>query len=143
MGRPGKLTVSQEKEVLERAAAGETWASLAAAYGVSKAAITRVKQRAEIRAAAEPPTQHTDPETGIEVDITDDCLLGQVTRTLAREFHKKGMELEDLISIAHVLPKLATARHRIRQPAPGVKPAQAGAASPPAAEPAVPLVRFN
>jgi putative DNA-invertase from lambdoid prophage Rac len=52
LGRPTTLSADQQAEVLRRRAAGISLGSLAAAYGVSRAAIQRVERRASMKAGA-------------------------------------------------------------------------------------------
>lgn len=107
---------------------------------VSAATISRICQRVKTRAAAAPPTIHTDPVTGIEVEYSDDGMLQALGRDLWREYRKA--ELRDKIQIAKVLPAVAVARQRIREPVQS-KPQDPGQPQPP--EPAQPTecVRFN
>lgn len=147
----GKLTKEQEQDVARRALAGERYDQIIkdlAAQGIaySKPAITKLVQRVQRRALAAPlGPPAVDPKTGIEVEVTDDLAIGQVVRKLMQRFHADGCSFEDEITIAHVLPKLATARQRVRQPpTPAPKPP-----TPPGQpqEPEKPaddeLVRFN
>lgn len=146
MAAKANLTAGQEREIYERATRGEKYESIGAAYGLHKSSVARVVQRAQQRALTMPPIETAaDPKTGIAVEVTDDMVMGQVVRDLMTEYHNAG-SLEDKISIAHVLPKLAVARQRVRVPAPGPKPPEPG--QPPQPEqPGKPdeeeLVRFN
>ncbi len=148
MGRPSKLTPQQEKEALQRLALGESGESVARSLGLHRSNVLRLQQRAQVRAlaAAQPAPAAVDPKSGIEVEVTDDLAMGQVVRDLMRVYHRPGTELEDKIAIAHVLPKLATARHRVRQPPPGPKPPDRPQPTEPTKPPEGPgeeLVRFN
>jgi putative DNA-invertase from lambdoid prophage Rac len=44
LGRPASLTVEQRREVMARRAAGDSLATLAKAFGVSRAAIQRIER---------------------------------------------------------------------------------------------------
>lgn len=144
MPKPAKLNPEQEFAAYQRAKRGDRYDLIAADYKVHKSTITRLVQRLEARAVAadiQPPAK--DPQTGVEVEVTDELLLGQVIRDLTAIYHRSNGDTETKVSIAHVLPKLAAARHRIRQPVPGPKPPD----KPPPSEPPSPqpptLVRFN
>jgi len=132
----GRLSREQEQDVCRRALAGERYDQILkdlAAQGIpySKPAITKLVQRVQKRALEAPPTAATDPVTGVEVEITDELQLATATRELSALFQRirrgesvDADRLEQLISIAHVLPKLTTARHRVRQPPPEPKPTE-------------------
>lgn len=121
MAAKANLTAEQEQDICRRAERRERYESIAASYRLNKSSIARVVQRAEARAMAAPVPPlgvATDPQTGIEVEITDDAVMGHVMRSLMREFLRDGCPLADRIAIAHVLPKLATARQKVRTPQP-------------------------
>ena len=152
----GRLSREQEQDVCRRALAGEGYDQILkdlAAQGIqySKPAITKLVQRVQRRALEAPPTAGQDPVTGVEVEITDELQLATATRELSALFqkikrgeHVDAERLEQLISIAHVLPKLATARHRVRQPPPpGPKPPEGPQPGQPPEKPDDELVRFN
>lgn len=108
---------------------------------VSRATISRICQRVEARATAIPPTVHTDPKTGIEVEQSEDSILQDVGRDLWREY--RTADLRDKIQIAKVLPGVALARLKLReppqQPSRPNDPAQPAPEQPKPAE----LVSFN
>lgn len=81
---------------------------------VSAATISRICQRVEARATAIPPTVHTDPKTGIEVEQSEDSILQDMGRDLWREY--RTADLRDKIQIAKVLPGVALARLKLREP---------------------------
>jgi len=147
----GRLSREQEQDVCRRALAGERYDQILkdlAAQGIqySKPAITKLVQRVQRRALAAPAERATDPATGVEVELTDELALASVIRDLSQAFHSKSskLSLDDKIAIAHVLPKLATARHRVRQPPPpGPKPPEGPQPGQPPEKPDDELVRFN
>jgi hypothetical protein len=146
MPRPSRLTPEQEFDAYQRAKGGQPYAEIGALFGVHKSSITRLVQRVEARAVAadaQPPAQ--DPKTGVEVEVTDELLLSQVIRDLSAIYHRNVGDVETKISIAHVLPKLTTARHRIRHPspAPGPRPPAPRPTEPERPEQPEELVRFN
>lgn len=81
---------------------------------VSRATISRICQRVKARATAIPPTVHTDPKTGIEVEQSEDSILQDVGRDLWREY--RTADVRDKIQIAKVLPGVALARLKLREP---------------------------
>lgn len=90
---------------------------------VSRTTVSRICQRVKDRATlprkpepALPPTVHQDPETGIEVELTEDLILRDMSRDMWREYKRAG--LRDKVQIAKVLPALAVARLRLREPPP-------------------------
>lgn len=107
---------------------------------VSAATISRICQRVEARATAIPPTVHTDPKTGIEVEQSEDSILQDVGRDLWREY--RTADLRDKIQIAKVLPGVAMARLKLREPPPP-KPGDPGQPQPPEPPQPTELVRFN
>lgn len=108
---------------------------------VSRATISRICQRVEARATAIPPTVHTDPKTGIEVEQSEDSILQDMGRDLWREY--RTADLRDKIQIAKVLPGVALARLKLREPPP--QPVKANELTQPAPEQPKPaeLVSFN
>jgi len=152
----GRLSREQEQDVCRRALAGERYDQILkdlAAQGIqySKPAITKLVQRVQRRALEAPPTAGQDPVTGVQVEITDELQLAMATRELSALFQKikrgervDAERLEQLISIAHVLPKLTTARHRVRQPPADPKPPEKPQPGQPPEKPTDDeLVRFN
>lgn len=122
MGRPSSLTPEQEFDVYKRAKGGERYDQIGASYGIHKSSVTRLVQRLEQRAVeADPQPPATDPKTGVQVEVTDELLISQMIRDLSAIYHRSSGDVETKISIAHVIPKLATARHRIKTP-PGPRP---------------------
>lgn len=108
---------------------------------VSRATISRICQRVEARATAIPPTVHTDPKTGIEVEQSEDSILQDMGRDLWREY--RTADLRDKIQIAKVLPGVALARLKLREPPPQpVKPNEPTQPAPEQPKPAE-LVSFN
>lgn len=112
---------------------------------VSRTTVSRICQRVKDRATvpkkpepALPPTLHQDPETGIEVELTEDLILRDISRDLWREY--KRAEVRDKVQIAKALPAVALARLRLREPAPQ-RPGDSvqSQQEPPPAE----FVRFN
>lgn len=106
---------------------------------VSRATISRICQRVKARATAIPPTVHTDPKTGIEVEQSEDSILQDVGRDLWREY--RTADLRDKIQIAKVLPGVALARLKLREPPP--KPGDPGQPQPPEPPQPTECVRFN
>lgn len=126
-----KLTLEQERAVYELSRQGLKDQEIAAQLALQGVQVTRqtvgnARRRVEQRAMAAPPIPAQDPATGIQVDGSDEMLLAQMMRELNASFYKlraKGerIDAEDLerqIAIANVVPKLATARQRVRQPTP-------------------------
>jgi hypothetical protein len=107
---------------------------------VSRATISRICQRVKARATAIPPTVHTDPKTGIEVEQSEDSILQDMGRDLWREY--RTADLRDKIQIAKVLPGVALARLKLREPPPP-KPGEPGQPQPSEPPPPTELVRFN
>lgn len=107
---------------------------------VSRATISRICQRVEARATAIPPTVHTDPKTGIEVEQSEDSILQDMGRDLWREY--RTADLRDKIQIAKVLPGVALARLKLREPPPP-KPGEPGQPQPPEPPQPTECVRFN
>lgn len=112
-------TPAQEAEIIEAVKRKEPYRVIAARLGVSRACVGRVWQRTLDRALAEPVAPcgppAVDPHTGIEHEVTDELILGSVMRDLARGF-RLTEDLGQRLQIADRLPKLALARHRIREP---------------------------
>jgi len=109
---------------------------------VSAATISRICQRVEARATAIPPTVHTDPVTGIEVEQTEDSILQDMERDLWREYRAAKGNVRDKTAIAKVMPGLVAARLKLREPPPP-KPGEPGQPQPPEPPQPTELVRFN
>lgn len=107
---------------------------------VSAATISRICQRVEARATAIPSTVHTDPVTGIEVEQSEDSILQDVGRDLWREY--RTADLRDKIQIAKVLPGVALARLKLREPPQPSRPNDPAQPAPEQPKPAE-LVSFN
>jgi hypothetical protein len=131
MAPSSKLTLDQEKLVYELSQKGlkdQEIAALLADQGVlvTRQTVGNARRRVEQRAMAAPPIEAQDPATGIQVELSDEQHLAATLRDLSALFQqiRRGCksrtvapeQLEELIAIAHVLPKIATARQRVRQP---------------------------
>lgn len=110
---------------------------------VSRATISRICQRVEARATALPPTVHTDPETGIEVEQSSDSILQDMERDLWREYRAAKGNVRDKTAIAKVMPAIVGMRLKLREPPPQpVKPNEPAQPTPEQPKPAE-LVSFN
>lgn len=85
---------------------------------VSRATISRICQRVEARATAIPPTVHTDPKTGIEVEQSSDSILQDMERDLWREYRAAKGNVRDKTAIAKVMPAIVGMRLKLREPPP-------------------------
>ena len=109
---------------------------------VSAATISRICQRVEARATAIPPTVHTDPETGIEVEQSSDSILQDMERDLWREYRAAKGNVRDKTAIAKVMPAIVGMRLKLREP-PSTKPNDPAQPQPERPAPPTELVRFN
>lgn len=114
----------KDAEIIQAVQKREPYAEIAARFSVSKATVSRIWARFVTRALAQPVApcgpSAVDPHTGVECEITDDLILGSAMRSLSRDFHRVDLDLSLKLQIANTLPRLALARHRIREQTPTI-----------------------